>query len=42
MLGPKHVSLPLTDYAGKSDVRLRFHYTGTAAYWWEVDNVFAG
>ncbi|WP_075017557.1 carboxypeptidase regulatory-like domain-containing protein [Actinacidiphila rubida] len=40
--GPSHVSLPLTDYAGKSDVRLRFHYTGTWAYWWELDNVFVG
>jgi len=40
--GPTHVNLPLTDYAGKSDVRLRFHYTGTWAYWWQLDNVFVG
>jgi N-acetylneuraminic acid mutarotase len=40
--GPAHVDLPLTGYAGKSDVRLRFHYTGSWAYWWELDNVFVG
>jgi N-acetylneuraminic acid mutarotase len=37
-----HVEIPLTDCAGKSDVRLRFHYTGDWAYWWELDNVFVG
>ncbi|MEV6013310.1 carboxypeptidase regulatory-like domain-containing protein [Streptomyces sp. NPDC051976] len=40
--GPAHVDLPLTAYAGKSDVRLRFHYTGSWAYWWQLDNVFVG
>ncbi|HEY3479988.1 MAG TPA: carboxypeptidase regulatory-like domain-containing protein, partial [Streptomyces sp.] len=40
--GPAHVDLPLTGYAGKSDVRLRFHYTGNWAYWWQLDNVFVG
>lgn len=40
--GPAHVEIPLTGYAGKSDVRLRFHYTGTWAYWWQLDNVFVG
>ncbi|MEU6852658.1 carboxypeptidase regulatory-like domain-containing protein [Actinacidiphila alni] len=40
--GPAHVELPLSDYAGKSDVRLRFHYSGTWAYWWQLDNVFVG
>ncbi|MFI0896513.1 carboxypeptidase regulatory-like domain-containing protein [Streptomyces sp. NPDC020983] len=38
----KHVEIPLTGYAGRSDVRLRFHYTGTWAYWWQLDNVFVG
>ncbi|MGW5353488.1 carboxypeptidase regulatory-like domain-containing protein [Streptomyces sp. NPDC004031] len=38
----KHIEIPLTDYAGKSDVRLRFHYTGSWAYWWQLDNVFVG
>ncbi|MEW1862582.1 carboxypeptidase regulatory-like domain-containing protein [Streptomyces sp. NPDC088194] len=37
-----HVEVPLTDYAGKSDVKVRFHYTGDWAYWWELDNVFVG
>lgn len=40
--GPIHIDVPLTAYAGKSDVRLRFHYTGTWAYWWQLDNVFVG
>ncbi|WP_433894425.1 carboxypeptidase regulatory-like domain-containing protein [Streptomyces sp. CA-111067] len=40
--GPDHVNLPLTAYAGKSDVKLRFHYTGSWAYWWQLDNVFVG
>ena len=26
----------------KSAVQVRFHYTGTWAWWWEVDNVFLG
>lgn len=38
----KHVEIPLSDFGGKSDVRLRFHYTGTWAYWWQLDNVFVG
>jgi N-acetylneuraminic acid mutarotase len=37
-----HIDVPLTDYAGKPDVRLRFHYTGQWAYWWELDNVLVG
>ena len=37
-----HINLPLTGYAGKSDVRLRFRYTGSDAFWWELDNVFVG
>ena len=36
-----HVELPLSDYTG-STVRIRFHYTGSWAYWWELDNVFTG
>ncbi|WP_443071144.1 carboxypeptidase regulatory-like domain-containing protein [Streptomyces sp. NBC_01476] len=40
--GPAHFDIPLTDYVGKTDVRLRFHYTGSWAYWWELDNVFVG
>src|SRR5262249_19642276 len=28
--------------AGQSTVQVRFRYTGTFAWWWEVDNVFVG
>ena len=40
--GPAHVDIPLPQAAGKSSVQVRFHYTGTWAWWWEVDNVFLG
>jgi N-acetylneuraminic acid mutarotase len=39
--GPTHVELPLS-VAGNSTVQLKFSYTGTWAYWWELDNVFVG
>lgn len=42
LTGPAHVELPLTDYAGKPGVQLRFHFTGSYGYWWELDNVFVG
>ncbi|WP_239133837.1 carboxypeptidase regulatory-like domain-containing protein [Rugosimonospora africana] len=40
--GPAHVDIPLPQAAGKSAVQVRFHYAGTWAYWWEVDDVFLG
>jgi N-acetylneuraminic acid mutarotase len=40
--GPAHVDIPLPMAAGQSAVQVRFHYTGTWAWWWEVDNVFLG
>ncbi|MEU2422720.1 carboxypeptidase regulatory-like domain-containing protein [Streptomyces sp. NPDC007851] len=40
--GAQKVELPLTDYAGKASVRLRFHFTGSFGWWWKVDNVFVG
>ncbi|WP_431951452.1 Kelch repeat-containing protein [Actinacidiphila sp. bgisy167] len=40
--GPRHFDVPLSAYAGKPSVRLRFHYTGAYALWWAVDNVFVG
>jgi N-acetylneuraminic acid mutarotase len=40
--GPAHVDLPMPQAAGKSAVQVRFHYVGTWAYWWELDNVFLG
>lgn len=36
------VDLPLTDFAGRSAVQLRFHYTGSFAWYWGVDNVNVG
>ncbi|MEV5986628.1 carboxypeptidase regulatory-like domain-containing protein [Streptomyces sp. NPDC052051] len=42
LTGPAHVEVPLTDYAGKSGVQLRFHFKGSYGYWWELDNVFVG
>src|SRR5262249_55661250 len=40
--GPSHVDVPLPSAAHQPDVRVRFHYAGTWAWWWEVDNVFLG
>jgi len=37
-----HVDVLLPQAAGKSAVQVRFHYSGTWDYWWEVDNVFVG
>lgn len=42
LTGPAHVEVPLTAYAGKSGVQLRFHFTATWGYWWALDNVFVG
>lgn len=36
------VSIALPGAAGKSAVQVRFHFTGTFAYYWEVDDVFVG
>jgi hypothetical protein len=40
--GPSHFDVPLPGAANQPDVQVRFHYTGTWAWWWEVDNVFLG
>jgi hypothetical protein len=37
-----HVLLPVPQAAGKDSLQLRFHYTGSFAWWWEVDNVTVG
>ena len=37
--GPSHVSIDLPQAAGQAAVQVRFHYTGTWAWWWELDNV---
>jgi hypothetical protein len=40
--GPAHVELPLPQAAGQASAEVRFHYTGSYAWWWEVDNVLLG
>ncbi|MFC4031331.1 carboxypeptidase regulatory-like domain-containing protein [Streptomyces polygonati] len=40
--GPSHQSVPLDAYAGRSSVRVRFHYTGSLTGIWEVDDVAIG
>lgn len=40
--GPAHVDIPLPQAANQASVQVRFHYTGTWAWWWEIDNVFLG
>jgi N-acetylneuraminic acid mutarotase/uncharacterized protein YegP (UPF0339 family) len=36
------VDLPLPAAANKSQVKVRFHFTATWGYYWELDNVFVG
>ncbi|MFI5758490.1 carboxypeptidase regulatory-like domain-containing protein [Streptomyces sp. NPDC051569] len=36
------VEIPLTEYAGKASVRLRFRFTGSFGWIWSIDNVFVG
>jgi hypothetical protein len=40
--GPATVAVVLPQAAGKSDVRVRFGYTGQWSQYWELDNVFLG
>lgn len=42
LLGPAKIDQALTAAAGKDNVKLRFHYVGTFAYHWQIDNVFVG
>jgi carboxypeptidase family protein/Kelch motif protein len=37
-----HFDVPLTAYAGKPSVQLRFVYTAHGAWYWGIDNVFVG
>jgi N-acetylneuraminic acid mutarotase len=37
-----HFDVPLTAYAGKSSVQLRFVYTAHGAWYWGIDDVFVG
>jgi hypothetical protein len=36
------VQIPLPQAAGKTDVRVRFRYTGSGGWWWAVDQVLLG
>ncbi|WP_329139421.1 carboxypeptidase regulatory-like domain-containing protein [Streptomyces sp. NBC_01476] len=40
--GPSHQSVPLDAFAGKSSVKIRFHFTGGLTGIWEVDDVAIG
>ncbi|MFF3468390.1 carboxypeptidase regulatory-like domain-containing protein [Streptomyces sp. NPDC002619] len=40
--GPAKVDVPVQAYAHNPHVQFRFHYTGSFAWWWEIDNVFVG
>lgn len=40
--GAGSIDLPIPQAAGKKDVRVRFHFTGTHGWWWSVDNVLIG
>jgi hypothetical protein len=40
--GPSHIDIPLPSAANQANVQVRFHYTATWAWWWEVDNVMLG
>src|SRR4029077_7753978 len=40
--GPSSPIADLSFAAGHSDVQARFHYQGTWAWWWQVDDVLVG
>jgi N-acetylneuraminic acid mutarotase len=40
--GPSTQVVDLPQAAGKSAVQVRFHYTGSSSWWWQVDDVFLG
>lgn len=37
-----HVDIPIPAAANEPDVQVRFHFTGYAGAWWELDNVVIG
>lgn len=37
-----HVNIPIPQAAGSATAQVRFHYTGSWAWWWEIDNVIVG
>jgi hypothetical protein len=40
--GIGHVEIQIPQAAGKSGVRVRFHFAGARGWWWAVDNVSVG
>lgn len=40
--GPDLEVVPLTAFAGDTSVQVRFHFTSSFGWWWEVDNVTIG
>ncbi|WP_051950680.1 carboxypeptidase regulatory-like domain-containing protein [Actinacidiphila yeochonensis] len=38
----KHIDVPIPQAAGQSDVRVRFHFTGSWSRRWELDNILVG
>ena len=40
--GPAHETVPLSAYAGKASVQLRFHFTGSLTGSWQIDDVAVG
>ncbi|MFJ5220972.1 carboxypeptidase regulatory-like domain-containing protein [Streptomyces sp. NPDC088354] len=41
-LTAQRIEVSLSDFADKSEVQLRFHFTGSFGWYWEVDNVSVG
>ncbi|MGQ4513409.1 carboxypeptidase regulatory-like domain-containing protein [Streptomyces sp. DW26H14] len=39
---PARITVPLDAYADAKSVTLRFHFTGSWGWWWEVDDVLVG
>jgi carboxypeptidase family protein/Kelch motif protein len=42
VLDDAHFDVPLTAYAGKPAVQVRFHYVAHGGFYWGVDDVFVG
>ena len=40
--GPSHFDVPVPQAAGHTGVLVRFHFTATFGWWWELDNVTIG
>ncbi|SEF46270.1 Kelch motif-containing protein [Actinacidiphila yanglinensis] len=41
-VNPGHIDVPIPQAAGQSDVRVRFHFTGSWSRRWELDDVLVG